>query len=636
MGSPLLRRVSRFFRELKRRKVYRMTAVYVVLAVGMLEILDLLVPSTSLPGWASPLILSLAIVGLPIVLVLAWTFDITPGGVVRTADDDEEPGVPAPREGRTGHVPTAPEPSRAPSEASSSPSASPADPSGPSTHAAGATSAKQGAGGATPRRDDPDVGGPSPEPGVVGVEEDEGLDPLAVAVLPFDNLSGSPEAEPFAVGLHDDLLTELSRASALTVISRTSVRGYRGSAKSMRQIGRELCAGTIVEGGVQMAGKRVRLNVQLIDARTDVHRWAERYDRELTAETIFDLQSELAGSIMMALEAQLTAAEEARHQARPTDDLEAYRLYHLGREAFVDRSREGIEQAIELFEEAVERDPGYAHAWAGLGMALVALFDYGHVEASELKERGRAASFRAVSLNPDLPEAHAAVGNYYGAIQNGPAAREALSRATELGPGFVLGHQWSSWIALCTGRPEAALEAALRATRLDPLEPEARTNLATARLALGDAEQARAEAQRIVETRPSFSYARWIGGLAEHVLGRHEEAREQFGRMDEPHFQSWAVLAEGYGHAAVGREDDARAVAEELEEKEEHFQAAVLAAVLGDEDRFFSLVDRGQPLFWDEALALRYWHVPCLDDLRDDLRYRGQLDQLDRRWGVAD
>ena len=587
-----------------------MTAVYVVLAVGMLELLDLLVPSTSLPGWASPLVLSLAIAGLPIVLVLAWTFDITPGGVVRTGDDSDQAEA-ARREDRRDPAPATPARDRG-----------------------GPSAGGEASDGTATRIGDEDEHAPTPAPGVVGAKDDEGLDPLAVAVLPFDNLSGSPEAEPFAVGLHDDLLTELSRASALTVISRTSVRSYRGTAKGMRQIGRELGAGTIVEGGVQMAGSRVRLNVQLIDARTDVHRWAERYDRELTAETIFDLQSELAASIMEALEAQLTEAEEARSHPRPTDDLEAYRLYHMGREAFVDRSREGIEKAISLFEEAVERDPGYAHAWAGLGMARVALFDYGHADAEELVEQGRVASFRALELDPELPEAHAAVGNYYGAVQDGPKAREYLSRTIHLGPGLVLGHQWASWIDLCTGRPEAALEAARRATRLDPLEPEARANLAMAHLALRDAESARAEARRILETRPGFSYGRWIYGLAELTLDRPAEAHAQLGGMQEPHFQGWAILAAGLGHVAAGREVEARALADELEEAGHLFEAAVLCAALRRDERFFSLLDRAQPLFWDKALALRYWHVEPLDRLRGDPRYRAQVDVLDRQWGL--
>lgn len=620
MSSPPLRRVASFLRELKRRKVYQVTAIYLVLAVGGLELLDLLIPATSLPEWSSPLILSLAIVGLPTVLVLAWTFDITPEGVVKTgeagagADGNDRAAVHA---GERGGLSTD-------DRGSPGPSASPAPVS-----ATGGVAGKAG--------DSPSTPGTTAGAGPVTAAGSEvsDLDPLSVAVLPFDNLSGSSEAEPFAVGLHDDLLTELSRASALTVISRTSVRGYLGTQKSIREIGRELNAGTIVEGGVQMAGDRIRLNIQLIDARNDAHRWAERYDRQLSAETIFDLQSELATNIMKELEARLTAAEEARIQHRPTDDLEAYRLYHLGREAFIDRSQEGIEEAIRHFESAVERDPGYAHAWAGLGMALVALVDYGHAEDGDALERGRQASYRAMELDPDLPEAHAAVGNYHGGVKNGPAALDALQRAMRLGPGLVLGFQWASWIHLCTGHPEEAVEAAARATRLDPIEPEARANLALARMALGEPEIARREAVRISEARPGFSYAHWVAGLSCHVLGRLDEGHHHFGQMREPHFQGWVRLSEGLERITEGT-SDVSALVQELVARGHHFEAAVLSSGLGETDRFFSLLRQATPLFWDEALVLRYWHIEALDRLRGDDRYQGQLAELDRAWGVAD
>lgn len=572
---PPLGKIQAFLGELKRRRVYRVTAIYVVLAVGALEILDLLVPSTSLPEWASPLLLAFAIVGLPVVLVLAWSFDVTPAGVVRTPDADATDGA---MRTKTG------------SEA---------------------------------EEDAPDDS-----------TTDQALDSLAVAVLPFDNLGAAPDAEPFAVGLHDDLLTELSRASALTVISRTSVRAYRGTGKSVPQIGRELGAGTIVEGGVQMVGNRVRLNIQLIDARTDVHLWAERYDRELTAETVFDLQTELAEHIMTALETRLTAAEQSRTPDRPTDDLEAYRLYHLGREAFVDRSLEGMKEAVDRFEAALERDPEYAHAWAGLGMACIALVDYGHLDEDGLAHRGREASLKAVELDPELAEAHAAVGNMYGYLHDGPAARDALARAMRLGPGLVLGYQWASWVDLCTGDPHSALAAARRATRLDPLEPEARGNFALAHLALGDAHTALAEARRIEETHPGFSYGLWVAGLAEHALGLHEEAVASMRAIREPQFRGWGPLAECLRDLDAGRIEAAAARLPTLRESGAFFQAGVLAGALGDVDDAFSLFASAEPLFWDEALALRYWDIEPVRRARVDERYTALLKSMDARWGV--
>lgn len=573
-------RFIRFLAELGRRRVYRATVLYVVLAAGALEMLDILIPSTTLPEWAVPVLFSLAVVGLPVVVVLSWSFDLTREGVVRTGPEaDGGDGL-----GERG-------------------------------------------------RGAPEAPGEREEGSVDGLPEI-----TAVAVLPFDNLSDSPDAEPFAVGLHDDLLTELSRASALTVISRTSVRGYRGTDKGIREIARELGVGTIVEGAVQKAGNRVRLNIQVIDARTDSHRWAERYDRDLTPESIFELQSELAIRIMESVKAELTSEERDRVFRAPTDDLEAYRLYSLGREAHVDRSEGGMKTAASYFQRALERDPDYAPAWAGLGIALVGLVDYGHVDDDEVLERGTAALDRAVELDPELPEAHAGIGSLRVYLHDGQGAREALGKAVELGPGLALGYQWMSWIELLLGDPEAAARAGARATRLAPLDPEARGNLAMALLGTGDAARAADEASRSLESHPEFAYARWVLALALDESGRRNEAGEELERLSEeslspwPIFAPWAAVGRGLRKAEAGDAERVRQLAAELEEAGTHFEAGVLAAVLGDAARAFEAFRRAMPLAWDDALALRYARGLGLGALRDDPAYRELLDEWDRSW----
>jgi TolB-like protein/Flp pilus assembly protein TadD len=585
MGS-LASRIRDLVREIKRRKVFAITVVYVVLAAGALELLDILIPATRLPEWATPLLVSLAVVGLPIVIVLSWTFDITPEGVVRTGEAEGGAGKPGQDE----------EPDPAP---------------------------------AADREADEDA------------RDEVAPDITAVAVLPFDNLSGSDEAQPFAMGLHDDLLTELSRVSALTVISRTSVQGYRGTDKSVRQIARELGVGTVVEGAVQMAGNRIRLNIQVIDARTDVHRWAERYDRELTTETIFDLQSELATRIMSAVEAELTSAERVRVHERPTDDLEAYRLYALGRDSFVDRSKEGMTAAAGYFQEAIQHDPAYALAWAGLGMALVGLVDYGHVDDEEFLERGTSACRKAVELNPELAEGHAAVGALRAYLRDGPGARAALGRAMEYGPGLALGYQWASWVDLLVGRPEAALESAERATKLAPLEPEARGNLAMACLGTGDPDRAASEARRSLESHPQFAYSRWVLALALCHLGRRVEAIQEFISLDDgalnpwPTFLPWARMGRGLDRLAAGDEEGAKTVLFELSRMEAPFEEGLLLQALGETDAAFEAFGRAAPYFWDDALALRYFESePLGRPLRSDSRFRELVADLDRSWGI--
>lgn len=574
MGAPDVGRVRAFFGELSRRRVYRVTAIYTVLAAGGLELASVLLPSTRLPGWFDELFLGLAIVGLPLVLVLAWTFDVTEAGIERT-------------------------PSKPPGSRSNDASEA-APPRGP----------------------------PSPE--------EPYLDPHAVAVLPFENISGLESAEPFVVGLHDDLLTELSRASALTVISRTSVRSYHGSEKPMRQIARELGAGTIVEGGVQQAGSRMRLNIQVIDARTDGHVWAERYDRELTAQNIFELQSELAARIMMELSAQLTAEEQAREQAPPTGDLEAYRLFATGRHALIDRSEQGFRAAAALFERAIERDPEYALAWSGLGDALVGIVDYGHVDSEDVLRRGAEASARALELGPDLAEAHTAWGRLRSCVRDAPGAIAAHARASELRPSYAGAHQWMCWGHLLLGDGANALVSGTIATRLDPLDPEAASNLAFAHLAVGDAERALEEARRTLVRHPSFEWGIWVEGLSLLALGRWPEASIAMGRLRDRWTRGWPEVATAVERFAGGDELAARTAVKRLTEDGAHFKAGLLHALLGEADASIQAMRNAAPLPWDETLYLYVRPGLPLESLREDPRLAALIEDVRTSWSASD
>jgi serine/threonine-protein kinase len=467
--------------------------------------------------------------------------------------------------------------------------------------------------------------------GRAAVEQE--LDPKAIAVLPFKNLSNTPDAEPFAAGLHDDLVTELSRASALTVISRTSVEGYRGSKKTVHQIGRELGAGTIVEAGIQKAGERVRLNVQLIDARSNVHLWAERYDRRLSLENIFDLQSELSARIMEVLQAKLTGDEDAKGGAQPTTDLEAYRQYSIGRALFVDRSADALKRAVAAFERAVERDPDYALAWAGLGLALVNLVDYGHIDSGDFLVRGEAAARRAIEIDPELAEAYSALGSLHSARREGRKALAAHERAISLRPSFAGAHQWRCWVSLLIGDPRTAVEAGRRAERLDPLDPEAKGNLAFAHLGLGDDADALEVALGAVDQHPAFDYGRWVAGLALYRLGRSPEAREMLGGMSEAWSSGWPVTALGLERVESGDEDGARRVLARHVASGASFHAGLLHAALGETDAAFDEIRSVLPMKWDEALYVRYYEREPLTAMREDPRWLDLIHDLDRGWG---
>jgi TolB-like protein/Flp pilus assembly protein TadD len=236
----------------------------------------------------------------------------------------------------------------------------------------------------------------------------------SIAVLPFENMSPDPDNAYFAAGIHDDLLTQLAKIGSLKVISRTSVLVYRDSPKNMREIGRELGVATILEGGVRRAGDTVRINVQLIDAQTDKNLWAETYDRQLTAQNVFAIQSEMATSIAGALQATLSPQEVARLNEVPTQSTRAYDFYLIGNDYFRrPNDPTSLPLALQMYERAGEEDPEFAPAFAALSHAHSRFYWIGLDRTDSRLELAAEALHRAFDLAPDLPEAHLAAGEYY-------------------------------------------------------------------------------------------------------------------------------------------------------------------------------------------------------------------------------
>lgn len=576
--------VAEFLRELKRRRVYRTLVVYVVLAVGALELVDVLVPATSLPAWTGGLLLALAIIGLPAVLVLAWLFDISGGSLKRTgeATSPGPPDVAAP-------------PDEEPS------SFEPARPDG-----------------------------------------DSHVDPAVVAVLPFENLSGSPESEPLVLGLHDDLLTELSRSSALTVISRTSVRAFREEEGTPARVARELGAGTTIEGAVQTEGSRVRLNIQVTDARTGRHRWAERFDRELTAASLFDLQSELAACIITALKVELEPGRTEPRRRNHTDSMEAYRLCVRGRMRIERWSEQDLAAAAELFGRAIEVDPSYALAWSGLADAasLTRWYEFPRIAGTPTAEE---AARRALELDPELAEAHLSQAIVHCSAQrtDAPAALREVERAIALQPSLAWAYIWMAWLNLLIGDPTAALEPAERSIELDPLSSPAHIFLAEVYLALGRTEAASRAAVRGREIQPAHPFANFIEALTLLHLERFEDARESLdvaerlvppdGRAPSP---GQVDAMRGVLEAARGNPDTTREILVRTDGAADPVSAGLLHAALGDIDAGFEAFERVE--HWGQLSNeyLRYFFPRVLGPLRETERYQELLRRADRSWGV--
>ena len=291
----------------------------------------------------------------------------------------------------------------------------------------------------------------------------------AIAVLPFENLSASGPQAYFAPGLQDELLTQLSKVAALTVISRTSVMGYTGTSKPLRQIAAELGVGSVVEGSVQVVGRRLRVNVQLIDAATDTHLWAEQYDR--TLDDAFAVESDVAQRIVAAVGAALTSAEQGRLATAPTANPEAYRSYLQGRDYLTRPGtlRLDLESAQRLFEQALASDPGFALAHAALSEVHGRMYWWGYDVSSARAARQREEAEAALRLSPELPQAHAAMGLvYYWGRRDYRGAMQELRVALRGLPSDVRLWGWITAVDRRLGRWDEAVAAFEKAAQLDP------------------------------------------------------------------------------------------------------------------------------------------------------------------------
>jgi len=506
MGGPI-----DFFRELRRRNVFKVGAAYAIVSWLILQFAATTFPALHLPDWAFTLVTVLIFIGFPFSLLFAWAFELTPEGVKPT-------GKVAPGESitpQTGNklnrivigllalavvvlllrdywrTPEAPPASRAAQE--------------------GAQVAEL----ATPVSAPASVPVPTPAP------TSPKMDHHSIAVLPFANRSRSEDDAFFVDGVHDDLLTQLSKIHALRVISRTSVESYRGTGKPLRVIAAELGVGTVMEGSVQRAGERIRINVQLIDAATDEHLWAEIYDRELTVANIFDIQSEIATAIAKALQAELTSDDAQRLAVQPTQNLAAYEAYLLGRQRFAKRSAAGLAEALGYFQQAIALDPDFALAYVSLADVYQVQGDWGLISLKEANAKSLPLAEKALQLDDQLGEAYTTLASIREYSGDYAGAGQAYRHALELAPNYPQASFWYGlYLMQSMGRPAEAVPQFEHALSMDPLSDIVMVNLSSAHVALGDFEAARALNQKAVEVDPTFGSALSnIGGLAWTVKG---------------------------------------------------------------------------------------------------------------------
>ena len=458
------------------------------------------------------------------------------------------------------------------------------------------------------------------------------IDPHSIAVLPF--LSRSEEGESstvFSEGMHDDVLTQLAKVERLKVISRTSVMRYRETEKSIPEIAAELGVATVLEGVVQRAGNRVRVNVQLIDAQSDEHLWAETYDEELTAANIFAIQTDLAKKIASALKATLTPEVEARIEARPTESLEAFDLYTRGRYIMESPrvfSKEGLEEARELFQGAIQEDASYAPAWAALARVYLIQWSQAHRSPEEALPTAWAAVNRALALDPDLPEAHSARGALLRAELKFEEAEAAYLRALELNPGSAEEHRRYSLLLNDLGRYDEAAREARRAVELDPLSTLNRQGLAATLLFARDWDGVVEESWKLIEMEPDDPIAYYNAGYGHSMRGEHEEAiaaLQKARELDPGDTYNTAGLA--WAHARAGDREEALALLAEVPEQGAMLkEIAIVYAELGELDLAFEYLERVAAE--DPGMLGELRVDPTADVLRTDPRYTAVLKRV--------
>jgi TolB-like protein/Flp pilus assembly protein TadD len=472
--------------------------------------------------------------------------------------------------------------------------------------------------------------GSAPEESETGAPPTLAIDPQSIAVLPFENLSADPENEYFSDGITDDILTQLARIGDLEVISRTSIMQYKERAgKSLPEIAGELGVGTVLEGSVQRAGDRVRVNVQLIDASTDRHLWAQTYDEELTAANIFAIQSDIARKIAAALQATLAPDVEERIEARPTESLEAYDLYNRGR-YLANRSltREDQESAADLYRQAIAADPAYAPAHVGLAGTYYFLWVLGFLAVEEALPQARAAVERALELDETLAEAHAALGTVLTAELRFEEAEREFQRALELNPGSADAHLGYAGFLIDVARYEEAVRQARRAVELDPLSITNRLVLASTLMFTRDYDASIVESLRILELEPENFHAYHVLGASYTLSGRHEEGLAAILRsieLDPEVLFGRPLLA--WVYARAGQRDEALKALEQVEEQGPMLKhIAIVYGELGDLDRAFEYLDRA---YAEDPGSLTFLRAePTADSLKDDPRFAELMRKL--------
>jgi len=539
--------------ELKRRNVFKVGAAYLVVAWLAVQAASIGFPAFDAPPWVLRVFILVALLGFPVALVLAWSFDLTAEGV--KVDGSAQGGK------RMLAI------------------------------AAALVLLALGwyfTGQPAFRRGDF-----APAPANAAQ-----ISQKSIAVLPFENLSHDPDNAYFAQGIQDEILTRLAKIGDLKVISRTSTEKYKSAPDNLRQIAAQLGVANILEGSVQKANDQVRVNVQLINALTDAHLWADIYDRKLT--DIFAVESDVATNIAGRLQAKLTGSEQRAVSARPTDNPEAYQLYLRGRFFWSKRTGDDLQKSIGYFEQAIARDPNYALAYAALAQAQLLMPGYNGGSPKEWFPQAEAAAKKALLLDETSSDAHAALGMVKQLYDfDSPGAIAEFERAIALNPNDGDAHHWFANHALAaTGKIDREIAEMKRALELDPLALIFNANLGQAYIYARRYDDAIAQLRKTVEMDNGFYFGHIMLGQALELGGHPADAMIEYRKALAQNDDPFAKALLGHALAVAGQGDEARQLFEQLRKARdqryvEAYGLAIVELGLGDRISALDWLERG-------------------------------------------
>ena len=575
-----------FFAELKRRNVYKVAIAYGVVAWLLIQIASQVFPFFEIPNWAVRFIVLAIIIGFPIALIIAWAFELTPEGLKLTEAADREPAKPSRNKAWIYVVIIAGAISVA------------------IFFLGRYTSSKQS-----------------------GAE----LPAKSIAVLPFDNQNRDPDTEYLSDGIPESIIHSLSQLPNLKVMSRNSVFHYKGKEMDAAAIAKELKVQAVVTGRMTQRGEGLSISVELINGQDNSEIWGQHYNRKLA--DVFAVQEEIAKEISEKLRLKLSGAERQQLAKRPTENLKAFQYYIQGRASTQRRTREDLFAAIRYYQKAIEEDPNYALAYAGSADAYGTLGFYGYIAPIEARRKQEEAARKALTLDENLAEAHAALGAAYMAFapSDFSLGDRELRHAIELSPSLALAHAYLGNSLVRQGRVDEGLEEDLRARELDPLSSIIARNVGAPYYFKRDYARALEALRQANELGPAFTTTWEIGVYIQNKLLDETLAELEKAKGDRKN-DSILIYDTGMVYAAQGKRAEALQVIKELEEisgssLSQGQWIAKIYATLNEKELAFSWLERGLA---SGAIGLFYKDEPVWDSTRSDPRFTDLL----RRMGI--